>query len=110
MKILTLPLAIVFLASLSVLLLFGCVATGGVYYEGGDYYGPYGYDYSGWGPDFYVVPFHEEHHHGDEHRSHVEGRHDERVYRSAPASHSIPSIPSRSHSGGSRSHSNPTRR
>ncbi len=109
MKILTLSLAFVFVACMFVLLLFGCVATGGAYYEGGDYYEPYGYDYGGWGPDYYVVPFHEEHHHGDE-QHHVEGRHDERSYRSAPASRSIPSIPSRSRFGGSRSNSNPTRR
>lgn len=109
MKIPTLSLMFAFVACMLVVLLLGCVSTGGVYYEGGDYYEPYVYDYGGWGPDFYVVPFHEEHHNGGDHRP-TEGRHYERAYRSAPASHSIPSIPSRSRSGGSRSYSNPTRR
>ncbi len=109
-KILLSLLGFFFVACMLTVLLPGCVSTGGVYYEGGDYYEPYGYDYGGWGPDFYVVPFHGEHHDRYEHHRAAEDGHKERAYRSAPASRPIPSIPSRPRAGGSRSRSIPTRR
>ena len=81
----------------------GCVVTGGGYgYDGGagiglDYYEPYGADYGGWGPGYHVAPFRDVDHRPDR----GGGRPAPHAYRAAPASHSIPSIPSRS--GGSRS-------
>ncbi len=124
MKILILcRLALVFAVLTLTVLLSGCVATVGEYgyYDGGDigvdYYESYGVDYGGWGPSYYVAPFRDGDHHrrdefrrGDEHRQPSESGHAARTYRSAPASHSMPSIPSRPRSGGSRSHSSPTRR
>jgi hypothetical protein len=95
------------------LLLSGCVATVGEYgyYDGGDYYEPSGVYYGGWGPDYYVAPFRGgDHRHEGERHTTREGGHTAPVYRSAPATHSIPSIPSRSRPGGSRSQSRPTRR
>lgn len=92
------------------ILFSGCVITDGGdgYYDGGDigvtYYEPSGVIYGGWGPGYEVAPFRgSEHRHEVEHRATREGGHAARAYRSAPASHSIPSIPSRSRSGGSRS-------
>ncbi len=122
MKIIILcRLAFVFGVLTLTVLLSGCVSAGGVYYEGGDigadYYEYYGADYGGWGPTYYVAPFREgEHHHrdefrrGGEHHEVSEGGHAPRTYRSAPASRSMPSIPSRPRSGGTRSHSSPTKR
>lgn len=98
-------------------LLPGCVATVGEYgyYDGGDigvtYYEPAVVEYGGWGSSYHVAPFR-----GDEHRHEVERHttsrdgHAAPAYRPAPASRSIPSIPSRSRPGDSRSHSSPTRR
>jgi len=99
-------LMIAFLVLAEMFLLSGCVVHGGYYDEdiGGAYYEPYGGYYGGWGAGYYVAPFREgEHHHSEEHRPHSEGGHAARAYKPAPASHSMPSIPSRSRSGGSRS-------
>lgn len=96
--------------------LSGCVmATGG--YDDGvgagvDYYDTYGYDYGGWGPDYFVGPVGHGGHHfegrgghereerggrgGEERGGH--GR--EHSFRSAPASRSMPSLPAQSRSGG----------
>jgi len=85
-------------------LLSGCILPGGGYeYGGGDigaaYYEPYGLDYGGWGPGYHVAPYR-----GGYHRPTSGGGHaSARAYRPAPASHSVPSIPSQSRSGGSRS-------
>jgi hypothetical protein len=73
----------------------GCVVGGG--YDGGagyglDYYEPYGVGYGGWGPDYQVAPYRD----GD-HRPVSGGGH---AFRAAPASRSMPSIPSGSRSGG----------
>jgi hypothetical protein len=82
-------------------LLPGCVADGGgAYYEGGgvdvtygaDFYEPWGYEYGGWGPGYWVAPGRR----GD-HRPDWGGRAPP-VYRPAPPSHPMPSIPGRSRS------------
>jgi hypothetical protein len=87
----------------------GCAVTGGGYgYDGGgvgvglDYYEPYGGGYGGWGSGYRVGPVRG----GDNRRSEPSrGRGNQHAYRSAPASHSAPSIPSHARSGGgSRSH------
>jgi hypothetical protein len=80
-------------------LLSGCVATvgGGGYGYGDnvgvglDYYEPYGTVYGGWGRGYHVGPTRGDRG-GDRGNPHG-GSH---PYRSAPASHSAPSIPSRS--------------
>jgi hypothetical protein len=95
----TATLAIGLFASLSA----GCVVSGGGGYGydgnvgvGLGYYEPAGVEYGGWGRGYRVAPFRG----GGDHRtdrsdSHAHG------YRSAPASHSAPSIPSRSRGGDS---------
>jgi hypothetical protein len=82
-------------------LLFGCVVAGGGYgYDGGagyglGYYEPTGVNYGGWGPDYQVAPFRRDH------RADAGGgRASPHAYRAAPASRSVPSIPSGSRSGG----------
>ena len=97
--------AIAFVIGLFTVLSSGCVVTGGGYgYDGGvgiglDYYEPFGADYGGWGPGYRVGPVR-----GGAHRpDHGGGHEPPQTYRPAPASHSIPSIPSRSRSGGARS-------
>lgn len=87
---------IAFVIGLSSVSLSGCVvADGGYGYGGGgvgvgvDYYEPYGAIYGGWGPGYRVGPYRDG------------GRSDRgggraHAYRSAPASRSMPSIPSRS--------------
>jgi hypothetical protein len=63
------------------------------------YYEPSGIDYGGWGHGYQVAPFR-----GGDHRPTGGGGHaSAHAYRSAPASHSMPSMPSRARSGGSRS-------
>ena len=88
-------------------ILSGCVVAGGGGYGyddgvgiGAGYYEPYGVDnYGGWGHGYEVAPFR-----GGDHRSTGGGdRAPAHAYRSAPASRSMPSIPSHSRSGGSRS-------
>jgi hypothetical protein len=56
---------------------------------------PYGVDYGGWGPDYQVAPYR-----GSGHRRPTGGGGPAatRAYRSAPASRSMPSLPS--HGGG----------
>jgi hypothetical protein len=66
---------------------------------GVDYYEPYGGYYGGWGPGYRVGPSR-----GGDHGGYRGGDHGPpHAYRSAPPSRSMPSIPSRGHSGGSRS-------
>ena len=86
-------------------LLSGCVIGGGGYGYDGDasygatYYEPSGAYYGGWGHDYQVAPFR-----GGEHRPTAGGGHTAvRAFKPAAASHSAPSIPSRSSSGKSRS-------
>jgi hypothetical protein len=85
-------LAVGLFASLS----SGCIATGGGYgYDGNvgvgvGYYEPAGVEYGGWGPGYRVAPFR-----GGDHRA-GPGNGRTHAYRSAPASRSAPSIPSRS--------------
>ena len=100
-------LALVFVGLTLTILLSGCVFPGGGYeYDdgvgiGAAYYEPYGVYYGGWGPGYHVAPYG----HGGDHGPAGAGVHaSARAYRPAPASHSTPSIPSRSRSGGSRSH------
>ena len=59
-------------ATALLLIVAGCAVTGvgvsgdaGVGYSSG-YYEPYGYDYGGWGNDYYVAPWH-----GRDHRRRV---------------------------------------
>ena len=98
--------AIAFVIGLFTVLSSGCVVTGGGYgYDGGvgiglDYYEPYGAFYGGWGPSYRVGPFRDGGHRPDR----GGGQTTPHAYRSAPASHPMPSIPSRSRFGGSRSH------
>jgi len=75
-----------------------CIVTGGGY--GLDYYEPFRGDYGGWGPGYHVAPVRD----GDHHPAHGGGQPASHAYKSAPASRSVPSIPSHSHSGGSGSH------
>ncbi len=67
---------------------------------GFDYYEPFGADYGGWAPGYRVAPFR-----GGDHRPQQAGNPArQHAYRGAPAAHAMPSIPSRSRSGGARSH------
>jgi hypothetical protein len=81
-------------------LLAGCILPGGGvgYDDGGGigaaYYEPFGVEYGGWGPGYQVAPFR-----GGGHRPTGGGGHSSaHAYRSAPASRSMPSLPS--HGGG----------
>jgi len=83
-------------------LLFGCIVPGGEYYDGdtgAGYYEPAGVIYGGWGPGYHVGPYRG----GDHHPERGGGHGHAPAYRPAPASRPIPSIPTRSRSGGSRS-------
>ena len=97
-------LVLAFMLCMLTVLLFGCfVPVGGYGYDdggdiGGAYYEPFGYDYGGWGPGYHVAPYR-----GGDHRPVSGGGHTARAYRSAPASRSMPSIPSHARSGGSHS-------
>ena len=80
-------------------LLPGCVADGGgAYYEGGgvdvtygaDFYEPWGYEYGGWGPGYWVGPAR-----GGHRRPDWGGRGPPAYHPAAP-SRPMPSIPSRS--------------
>ena len=98
--------AVVTAAGLFAVILAGCVVpVGGGYEDGGvaiglgvDYYEPYGAVYGGWGPGYRVAPFRG----GGERREERGGggREASHAFRPAPASHSVPSIPSHSRSGG----------
>lgn len=90
--------ALAFVIGLCTVLSSGCVAPDYGYGYGDvgigvDYYEPYGANYGGWGPGYHVGPFHD--------GGHPAGRDGSHAYRSAPASHAMPSIPS--HSAPSRS-------
>ena len=87
-------------ATALLLIASGCAVTGvgvsgeaGVGYSSG-YYEPYGYDYGGWGNDYYVAPWHGRDHR-DEYRSPPPGARP----RGAPAfrppapGRSMPSLP-----------------
>src|ERR1700690_29200 len=96
--------AIAFVMCTLPVVLSGCVSTGGYYDDGGIgavYYEPPDVVYGGWGPSYHVAPYR-----GGDHRDYRptgDGGHPSaRTYRAAPASHSVPSIPSQSRSGGSR--------
>ena len=104
------PSATAIVTGLCVALAAGCAVDGGGYgYDSGpgfagDYYEPYGGSYGGWGGGYQVGPVR-----GDGNRSYDGGQHHSygggsasHAYRSAPASRPAPSIPSGSHSGGSR--------
>lgn len=96
--------AIAFVIGLFTLLLSGCAVYGDGYgyYEDGvgiglNYYEPYGSYYGGWEPGYRVGPIP-----GGNYRSaRGAGRPAPHAYKSAPATRSIPSIPSHSRSGGS---------
>lgn len=84
---------------------------GGYGYDGGDvgigigYYEPYGNYYGGWGSGYRVGPYRGGDHRNDGHHDdHGHGRPPQHSYRSAPASRSMPSIPSHAHSGSPRGH------
>jgi hypothetical protein len=103
---------------LSAALPSGCVATGGYGYDDGGsvgvgYYEPYGADYGGWGSGYRVGPYRGgggdrgggDRGGGDRGGGDRGGGHDSgHAYRAAPASRSMPSIPSHSRGGGSRGH------
>jgi len=99
--------AIAFMLGLFMTLSPGCVVSGDGYgygYGGSvdigvDYYEPFGV-YGGWGPGYRVGPFRD----GGHRLSHGGGHPRPHTYKAPPASHSIPSIPSRSRSGRSRSY------
>jgi hypothetical protein len=66
------------------------------YGYGADYYEPYGYSYGGWGSGYYVGPYRT-----GGRRDDFDGRRSgAHAYRSAPASHGMPSIPSGRRGGG----------
>jgi len=96
--------AIAFMTGIFTVLLSGCVVSGGGYgYDSGvgigvDYYEPYGAAYTGWGPGYFVAPIRD-----GGHRPERGGNSTSHAYRSAPSSHAMPSIPSRSRTGRSRS-------
>jgi hypothetical protein len=99
--------AITFVIGLFTLLSSGCVVNGDGYgygYDtrvdvGVDYFEPNGAFYGGWGPGYNVGPYRDGGH-GPVRRG---GQSSGHAYRAAPASHSIPSIPSRPRSVDSRS-------
>jgi hypothetical protein len=83
--------------------LSACVEPGGYGYDDGvgvgvDYYEPYGAFYGGWGGGYQVGPYGDHGHRNEGAR----GGQSAHSYRSAPASRSVPSIPSRGGGGGSR--------
>jgi hypothetical protein len=95
--------ALSFVVGTFTVLTAGCVLYDSGYYDDGGadaaYYEPYGVVYGGWGPGYHVAPYRGEGHRPSGGNSHAPAH----AYRSAPASRSMPSLPSRSRSGGSRS-------
>ncbi len=83
-------------------LLASACADGGGYAGGGvgvDYYEPYGAEYGGWGPGYYVGPYR------GGGGGHFDGGHPgggAHAFRAAPAGRSAPSLPSGGHAGGGR--------
>jgi hypothetical protein len=77
------------------MMLSGCVATGGGYVEG--VYEPAGYGYGGWGPRYHVAPprggERRDEHEGERRREQAPAR----AYRPASPSRPAPSIPTRPH-------------
>jgi hypothetical protein len=81
-------------------LLQACVAGGGGYYEGGgaevnysaDFYEPYGYEYGGWGPGYWVGPPRRGDHRPE--RGTDRGGGGAPAYRPAAPSRAMPSLPS----------------
>src|ERR1035437_6202100 len=98
-----------FIVGTLTILLAGCIVPYGDRGYDGDvgvgvsYYEPVGVEYGGWGPGYQVAPFR-----GGDHRPNGGGGHgSQHNYKSAPASRSIPSLPSHGSGGGrggSRSH------
>jgi len=89
--------ALAFAAGIMMFLAACVFADGGYGYDdggtGAGYYEPYGTVYGGWGPDYGVAPFRDGGHRGN----YGNAAH---AYRSAPASHAMPSLSSRSRSEG----------
>jgi hypothetical protein len=95
--------------TIALAILLSSCAVGGGYdsgYDGGvavgfglDYYEPYGGYYGGWGPNYHVAPYR-----GNDQRRDYHGNGGNHAYRSPNPSHSMPSLPSHSRSGGSRQH------
>jgi len=86
--------------AISSTVLTSCVAPGYGYGYGGysvDYYEPFGGVYGAWGPGYDVGPYRD----GGHWRGHNSGGH---PYRAAPASRSMPSIPSGRSGRGSAMH------
>ncbi len=85
------------------MVLSGCVATGGGYVEVEGVYEPAGYEYVGWGPRYHVAPprhdRHDEHEgeRGGERRPEPAKQSTPHAYRPAPPSRPAPSIPTREH-------------
>ena len=87
-------------------LLLGCIAYGGGGYgygndalvSGPGYYEPYGTYYGGWGPNYYVAPYRNG---GYSRPSRGESQPAAHAFRSSPASHTTPSIPSEQRSDSS---------
>ena len=98
--------ALASLIGLAAVISSGCVVTGGGYGYGDgvgigvDYYEPYGAVYGGWAPSYHVAPVRDDYHRPESGSGHPAPH----AYRAAPPSRSMPSIPSRSGSGDSRSH------
>ena len=113
MKIILLRwLTLVFVVLTLMVLLSGCVVTGGGYgySDGGGigaaYYESSGVEYGGWGPGYQVAPFRDGDHRlrsGDRRQTSGDGRASAPAYRPAPASRAMPSIPSKPRSTGARS-------
>ncbi|MGA2549606.1 MAG: hypothetical protein ABSF50_05605 [Burkholderiaceae bacterium] len=95
-------LLVSFAVALPALVAPGCAVEPGGGYGGevgfgGDYYEPYGYDYGGWGPNYYVGPG----------RGRDEGhgpppaglRPSPHAYQPAASSRGVPSLPGRSAGG-----------
>ncbi len=73
---------------------------GGGYGYGADYYEPYG-GYGGWGDGYFVGPYRNGGYRGgDRGGDHGGDRGGSHAFRSAPASHGMPSIPSGARGGG----------
>ena len=87
--------------------LSGCTDYGGGYYGGPDVDVGVGFGYydngwccaGGWGRGYRVGPYHGDHRWDNDHHDN-RGRAPTHSYRAAPAGRSVPSIPSRGHSGG----------
>ena len=103
MKTLFLRGSVVVVGGLFAILSSGCIVPGGGYGYDGDadvgvgYYEPVGGYYGGWGPGYRVGPGRGGDYRGGRGGGGPGPAH---AYRSAPASHPMPSIPSRSRGGG----------